>query len=362
MKIAIDYTLGKHHIGGMGVYVRNIVTELQKRKRNTYVLFENRSAFASKGTFQKLFSAVNEQVRYQLTIPRILSSKNNTVSYFPNPPIPFFSSLKTVLTIPDMSFYFEDSMPFTFKWYLFVIYFLSAHRANVITTFSDYSKRDIARVLKVNPNNIHVTPLAASSFFKELPKTASSEKFIRDLGISKKYILCTPGTLLPRKNIRDLLLAYKSLSDTIRRRLQLVIVANKDNEHYPKLQKLASELKIEENVFFLGYIKLAELLLVYNHASVFVYPSLYEGFGLPPLEAMQCSVPVIVYNRTSLPEIVGGAGIIVNNPKETADAIEKIVTQPKFADALRKKGRAQANKYSWEKSAQKLEEIFDQLN
>lgn len=358
MKIAIDATLGKHHIGGMGVYVRTIIKELQKRKSHTYLLFENTSGFSTGGLLHKIFSAVKEHIHYQVTIPKMLKKENADLVYFPNPPIPLLSFTKTILTIPDMSFYYDDSMPFVFKVYLFIMYFLSAHRATIITTFSDYSKKDIVKILKIHPENVYVIPLAALPFFKQITKTDKTKKALERFGISKQYILCTPGTIIPRKNIRDLLLAYKNIREDMRSKLQVVIVANKKSKNYQELEKLTMNLGIRNDVFFLGYIKPNELRIIFNHAKVFVYPSLYEGFGLPPLEAMQCGVPVIVYNRTSLPEIVGKAGLIVNTPKETAAAIEKIVRNPKLTKELIRKGKLQASNYSWEKTADKLEELF----
>lgn len=358
MKVAIDYTLGKYHIGGMGVFVRNLVNELQKIKENKYVLFENKSAFGKKGYFNKILPAINEQLRYQFVIPKIITDSKCDIAYFPNPPVPLLLKSKSVLNIPDMSFFYEKELPIFFKVYLYCMYFISAQKATIISTFSEYSKNDIVKILKVPKEKVTVIALGVSDEFKH----KKSIGLVKSLGINTDYILCTPGTLIPRKNVADLLKAYGRLPNELKSKIHLVIVGKQIGSHFNQLEYLVSKLKLEKNVMFLGYVQNNELLALYSHARLFVYPSLYEGFGLPPLEAMMCGVPVIGYNYTSLPEVIGKAGILVNDHFELATAIKKVLQSPRLQKKLIQEGFKQVKKYRWEITAKNLTNLFYSLS
>lgn len=354
MKILIDYTLAKGHIGGMGVYVKNIVSELIKiDNKNEYHLFENSSPLSVSGKLNKFLAVIKEQIRYQTYIPSLVKRKDADIVFFPNPPVPFFLKTPFILTIADMSFYYDDNMSYITKVYLFIIYFISAHKAASITTFSRYSKKDIQKLLKISPSKIHVIPLAASSKFRPIKDKKFVSKVLNKYDITLPFVVCSPGTFLQRKNVNDLILAYKNLSTVEKQNLQIVLIGKKGGSDYEKTQKLINDLHLTKKVLFTDYMKpeSKELISLYTAASLFVYPSLYEGFGLPPLEAMQCHVPVIVYNKTSLPEVVKDAGVLVNDISELTQALKSLLKNKSLRLKLIKKGLKRSRMYSWERSA-----------
>lgn len=364
MKIAIDYTLAKSHIGGMGVFVRNIVKKLQKNdKGNKYLLTENPIDFDKKNLSTKIISVIKQHLWYQIRFPQILNKINANILYSPNPPSPFFYKKPIILTIPDMAFVYEDSISKISKVYILINYFLAAKKAKHITTFSKFSKRDIQKILRVKPEKISIIPLAASNKFNTKKNKVSIKNTLQKYKITKKFILCTPGSFLPRKNAKDLLIAYSNLKNCIRKKLCVVLVGNTENKHYKILNKFIKELGIPDSVIFTGYIKseTVDILNLYKEAFIFAYPSLYEGFGMPPLEAMQCGIPVIVYNKTSLPEVVGNSGLIVNDSKELKNAIENLFTNKNLYKTFAKRGLRKAKEFNWKSSAKSFEKIISSL-
>lgn len=360
MIIAVDYSLAKNHSGGMGVFVNNIIKELKKiDKKNKYVMFTNPNKFQNDNIISKIISTAKEHLWYQTIFPLKLVSNKVDILYSPNPPIPFFFMKPIILTIPDMAFYYESSIPIFTKIYLFLEYYLAAKKARNITTFSEYSKKDIIKILNVKPDKISVIPLAASNKFIKNINNKEIAVTLKKYNITKPFILCTPGSFLPRKNVNDLLIATSSLPKIKRDNLQIVLVGNNKGLHYKNLLSSVKKLNLKKNVTFTGYIKAEskDLINLYSSALLFVYPSLYEGFGLPPLEAMRVGIPVIVYNRTSLPEVVNNAGLIVNNSSELKLSILQILNNQKLRSLLVKKGLQRAKKFDWKSSAV----LFNQL-
>lgn len=364
MIIAVDYTLAKRHIGGMGVFVRNTIRELQKVDRqNVYDILENPDKFDSRNLFTKIYSVFQEHFWYQTKFPSELNKIGADLLYSPNPPIPLLFKKPIILTIPDMAFFHEEKLPFLTKKYLFLSYFLAAHKAKKITTFSEYSKKDIQKILDIKPKKIKVIPLATSAKFRSNKNKAEVQKTLKKYKITKPYILCTPGTFMPRKNVKDLILAVSNLPKNISRNLTIILVGKDSGADFERLKIYINQIGMNEFVTFTGYVEpeSKDIVNLYSAAKLFVYPSLYEGFGLPPLEAMACGTPVIVYNKTSLPEVVGGAGIIVNNHRHLTKAVEKLLKDKKLYAQLVKKGLERAKKFSWRASAVEFKGLIDSL-
>ena len=361
MKIAIDYSLAENHSGGMSVFIKNLTEHLNKKNvQHKYLLINNPIKFNKESTIKKLLSAIHGHLWYQLKFTRVFKKSGADILYSPNPPIPFVFNKPIILTIPDMAFYLSDNISFFSKAYLFILYFLSAHKASIITTFSENSKKDIVGILKVDPHKIIITPLAASKIFKIVNNTAKQKKVLRKYFIKKPYILSTPGAFLPRKNIKDLIIAFDNLPKEIQKQLQLVLVGDTRSSNAESLHKLVKKLKLSEKIIFTGYLRHKDhLIYIYNGAKIFAFPSLYEGFGLPPLEAMQCGIPTIVYNKSSLPEVVGSAAIKVSNSKQLSKAIVDIFCDKHLQIKLAKDGIRKSKCFSWSKTATMYVKIFN---
>ena len=359
MKIAVDYTLGKNHIGGMGVLVRNIVKEITNLdKNNDYILFESPLRFNSKNFFIKLVTVAREHIWYQTKFLTELYAKKVDLLYSPNPPVPLLFTKPIIVNIPDMAFYYEKTISYLTRTYLLVIYYLAAQKAEKITTLSEHSKKDIQKILRVKPDKIHIIPGAASDQFRPIRNKGIIHNTLAKYNIRKPFILSTPGTFVPRKNIKDLILAVSRIPNNKLKNISVVLLGKNQGEDFLKLKKFVDLRNMTKSVIFTGYVDVKDWITLHSAAKLFVYPSLYEGFALPLLEAMKSGTPVIVYNKTSLPEVVGDAGIIVNNPKELTQAIVKLLDDKKMYSELVRKGLRRSKDFNWKESATKLNNLI----
>ncbi len=324
-KIGVDYRLANKHLGGMAVYLKSIFNELVKKNSNEYLLFDDNPT-ARPGFKKNIWTVIWEQVWVQVCLTYLFWKNGVTTAYFPNPPVSFFLWIPLIVTVPDVSFYYDEGMSRMTKQYLMIMYFMSVHKAKIITTFSQNSKKDIVNLFHVNPEKVFVTPLAASESIGRIPLT------------KKKHIICVPGTMIPRKNIKEAIEAFHRLPKGLRKNIELIIVGH-------------TSKRIEGDVCFTGRISDNELSKLYSESHLFMCTSLYEGFGLPILEAMRCGVPVVSYKNSSLPEAVGDAGVLVSNVSELVGAMERVLTDSKFRKTLIKSGYGHEKRFSWGRTA-----------
>lgn len=354
MKVVLDYHLvSRNPNSGMGVYVKEVARGLEKTRGNKIVLLDFKTDYP-KSFVGKVAVIFKEQIWVQLIVPKKISNSEVDVSYFPNPPIPLFQIKPTVLTIPDISFYYDKSFGFFVKLYLLIVYFLSAHRASFITTFSNNSKKDIVKVLRINENKIRIITPALKREFVRLAKSKTNRSIPEEFNIKGKYILAVPGTYIPRKNMEDLVRAFKLLPKSLRSEYKIVSVGKTDDNHFKSFLKFCNVQNFGEDIIFLSRISERELVGLYKRAQMFVYPSLYEGFGLPPLEAMACGTPVIVYDNSSLPEVVGDSALIVVGASELSIAISKLSNDRMLRQGLVKSGYSLVKKFTWERTVSDL--------
>lgn len=346
----------------MGVYVSEMVKAMKKLdSKNTYVLFKGKFLYATgkQGLAGKILTIIKEQLWVQFTIPQRARQKKVDLFYFPNPPTPFMTNVPITLTIPDMSFYYDQSFNTFTKIYLYLMYFLSVRKARCITTFSNNSKKDIVRILGVSKNKVHiVTPALSEKFKKSAKKTVL--KVIKNYNISSDYILSVPGTFVPRKGAEDLLWAFNSPPPNKQNKFQLVFVGNNHDGYFESFWRTVKEMKLADKVVCPGYIPLEDLVALYSGARVVICTSYYEGFGLTPLEAMACKVPVIAYKNSSLPEVVKNAGILLDNKGSLPEAILNVLTQNQLRKRLIRLGLERSKAYSWGHSAQKILNLINE--
>lgn len=348
MRIGVDYRLANRHLGGMAVYLKSLIGQLNViDKENKYILLDDNPS-ARKGFKKSAWTIVWEHVWLQLYIPYYIWKQKIQVLYFPNPPISFLILTPSILTIPDVSFMYDSSLPGWTRKYLYLMYLLSAHKAQKITTLSQNSKNDIVRFFKVNPQKIYITPLAAPDEVALQSLTTPRKK---------KYILIVPGTFIKRKNIEDVVMAFKRLPLQLRTAHSLLIVGHAQGEGFDYIKKFIQAEGLAEKVVYTGRVSNQELSTLYSQAELFVCSSLYEGFGLTILEAMKCGAPVISYNNSSLPEVVGDAGVLVNDVESLALAMKELLESSALRSKWRKLGLLQAKKFTWDHTAREFLQV-----
>ena len=233
--------------------------------------------------------------------------------------------------------------------------------ANGIITVSDFSKDDIANTLNYPKDKIFVTPLASQKIYGPIDKVEAKIFLQKKYKITGNYIL-NVGGFSPRKNILGLLDAFSKVLDIYHDDLKLVIVGN-HGKSYSLYKERAEKLNISSKVLFPGFIPVDDLNYFYNGAETFVYPSFYEGFGLPPIESMSCGTPVISSNKTSLPEVVGDASLSINpyDVDEISDAILRVLMDKALREKLIFKGIVRSNKLNWNTTARKTIRAYNSI-
>ncbi|MCP2605311.1 glycosyltransferase family 4 protein, partial [Candidatus Aminicenantes bacterium AH-873-B07] len=237
----------------------------------------------------------------------------------------------------------------------------TAKKADKVITGSNFSKNDIISNYKINSQKIEVIPYGVSSSFKPIKNEEKIKKVLKKYTVTGEYIL-TVGRLNPRKNLLSLVKAYNILKKNKKIPHKLVIVGKEDYNSKETIQFI-KKMDCYKDIIFTGFAKDEDLPYLYNGADIFVYPSLFEGVGLPVLEAMSCGVPVITSNTTALKEIIGNAGIAINpfNIDEIAQAIFQIISNEDLKNVYIKKAFERAKEFSWKLTAQRTLKIYKVL-
>ena len=277
---------------------------------------------------------------------------------------PFLSSCNSVITLLDLLFlkipFYRKPTRFLYNCYIKNITTSIANRADAVITCSNHSKKDLVEILKLPQRKIRVIPLGLEERFCPV-NVESVEKIKEKYNLKGKYILYV-GNLRPHKNVQGLLEAYANLPPRLKQEHQLAIVG-KRSYHYSVLLKLAERLKIGSKLLFTDFFEDTNLPALYSGASLFIFPSFYEGFGLPPLEAMACGVPVIASNVSSLPEVVGDAGILID-PKDIyglTGAMEELLTDAELKTKMRERGLRRAKLFRAKDTTCKILDIFSEI-
>lgn len=278
------------------------------------------------------------------------------VQYF----VPPIAPCPVVTTIHDIAFRRHPEL-FPLKHRLLLNWLIprAAHHAAHVLTGSEATRRDLLECYDLPPDHVTVTPYAADPRFRPEHPARAREAVRRRLGVPSPYILSV-GVLQPRKNLPRLVRAYARIAGRVPHRLVLV---GKEGWANAELRAAAAALPVDREVVFTGYVADADLPALYAGADVFAYPSLYEGFGLPPLEAMACGAPVLAGNTSSLPEVVGDAGLLVDPTSDRAlvEGLERLLTDPAERDRLRAAGPQRAAEFSWERTARETLAVYHRI-
>lgn len=271
---------------------------------------------------------------------------------------PWWSPCPVVVTVTDLAFRrYPQVHPPGRRLYLGLLTRWTARRARAIIAISEYTRQEVVRLLGVPAERIQVIYLGVDSDFRPLPQD-QVESFRRQRGLPDRYFFYL-GNLEPRKNLPRLVEAYGRIRDC---GVPLVLGGPR-GWGYADLFQTVEKLDLAGQVLFPGFVPREELPLWYNAAEALVYPSIYEGFGLPPLEAMACGTPVVASAASSLPEVIGQAGLLVD-PQDVAGlaaALRQVLTDQALRGELRRRGLEQARRFTWEKMARETVELYRRL-
>jgi len=355
LKIGIDIqtTLGQK--SGFGFYVKNLVEHLKK-------VDPNNQYFLIYPDTQKDFTTLQRFIWDQFSFPKKATGAEVDILHQPCFSAPIFYKGKVVLTIHDLiSHYFPQNMPSGSRLYFSKWMPLTYNRAQKIIAISENTKKDIIKLLKIPEEKIVVIHSAVGEEFHPIQDEQKIQQVKEKYKTGQKFILDV-GTLEPRKNLPFLVKAYNRALKEGKIDHNLVLTGKK-GWYYESLFVLIKELKLEDKVILPGYVADEDLPVLYNAADLFCFPSLYEGFGFPPLEALSCGTPVIAANNSSIPEVVGEAGILlpIDNEKVWAENITKVLTDSALSQKLSSTGLEQAKNFSWDKTAQETIKVYEEV-
>lgn len=375
MNIAIDGRTLKGPLSGVGYYVKNLsraLISIDKINRYFFLTNEKELSFLKDLTIHRnpdlirtLISTENHIVGdlWENTIlPLRITGK---IDVFHG--LAFLTPLlkrgyRTITTVYDLiSFLFPDNFPFKYSLYIRNLLKLVVKKVDKIIAVSNNTKGDLMGILKVPEEKIEVVYGAADERFYPISDREVLERIRRKYGIDKNVILFV-GNLELRKNVPKIFEAYHILKDKIGKDYEIVICGDK-KWAFDHIKDSVERFGIKDKVIFTGYVPEEDMVVLYNIANLFVFPSLYEGFGLPVLEAMKCGIPTVVSDRSSMPEVVSDASMLVNpeDSNEVADAIYRLITDPTLREEKIKAGILRAKEFTWEKSAVKMIKIYEGL-
>jgi glycosyltransferase involved in cell wall biosynthesis len=352
---------------GIGTYIRNLLRHLARLDTQTvFVLLcrpEDRAALATLGpNFRPVpETAGNYSVSEQIKVPLALKREGVTLFHAPHYVLPPLVTCRSVVTIHDcihlmFPHYLPNRMALS---YAKASIALAARRATRILTVSESSKRDILRFVNVPADRIDVIYNSYDERFAIEPREDDVIRVRDRYQLHDEFVLYA-GNVKPHKNVERLIEAFHILHTRGLDHLKLVLIGD-DISKYAALRRAVHRHQLHKYVRFLGYLQEETLAIMYRLAGVFVFPSVYEGFGLPPLEAMASGTPVVTSNVSSLPEVAGNAAILVDpyDPEAIADGMYRVLTDENLRRELRKKGIARSRQFSWEESARRVRAIYD---
>jgi glycosyltransferase involved in cell wall biosynthesis len=348
---------------GIAHYIHQLLAYLPRVSDHDYVAFVGERGFRADGmdTVCSRLPTHNAPARIlweQAALPWELARRDIHLLHAMAFVSPILARLPKVVTVYDLSFaLFPESFRPLNRWYLTTMTRRSARRADAVIAISRSTADDLNRLWGVSKARIHLAYPGVDSDFRTLP-AAEVAAFREAKGLPPEYILFV-GTLEPRKNVVRLVEAFAALKK--RGVPHKLVIAGGKGWLYEPIFAAVERLELQGDVAFPGYVSRKELPLWYNGAALFAYPSLYEGFGLGPLEAMACGTPVVVSNRASLPEVAGDAGLQVDAEDSAglSEAMASVLTSPSLAAQMRARGRQQAAGFAWEKTARDTAHVYE---
>ncbi|MBV9711146.1 MAG: glycosyltransferase family 4 protein [Ktedonobacteraceae bacterium] len=375
MRIALDYTAAIRQGAGIGTYVHNLVAALLSLDTDSqYTLLtsgrpthehqfptapnvRSRSIFIPDRYLNVLW------YRWRVPLPATLFSGPTDIYHGPDFALPPLSKkVRKVVTIHDLAFleHPEYAVP-SLAAYLRKVVPEAIDASDVVATVSSEVNRTLIEHFQTPHEKLIVIPNGVAPYFRRISDplllNATRHKFAL-----KHPLVLGVGTLEPRKNHAGLIKAFYQ-AQRKKHGPAMLAIAGSPGWLYEETRNLVAELKLERKVRFLGRVTDLELITLYSMADVFAFPSFFEGFGIPPLEAMACGAPVITSNTSSLPEVAGDAALLVdpNDISALAQAIQTLLEDKQLRSELVQKGYQQAKKYTWDRSARRMLQVYQKL-
>jgi glycosyltransferase involved in cell wall biosynthesis len=276
--------------------------------------------------------------------------------------LPSLRKMPSVFTLHDVSFLeYPETHLASNRWFLRLMVPIFVRQASAVIAVSKHTASDIVRRYAVPESKMYTIPLGVDPRFHPIDDAASLATTQQKYNLPSRFILSV-GTIEPRKNHLALLHAYEKLRATTGEEIGLVIVGRRGWKAQGFLSALARS-PVRDSVILAGQVADEDLPAIYNLAECFAYPSWYEGFGLPPLEAMACGVPVICANNSSLPEVVGDAGLLVDSSDDEglARAMLQVTSQEDLRSTMAAQGKARAKSFSWQTTAERTHEVYQEV-
>ena len=365
MRIGVDARpLRERQTSGIPMYVRSMLRNLAKiDHENEYVLYAHKD-FDFELPNARWSKHTNAVTRYgsvwmQVELPFWIRRDRLDLFWSTQHILPLAMprTTKAVLTVHDLVHFV---FPKTMKRVNFLINKLiippSVHRADTIVTISNWTMSEVRRFLAPQNKLMEVTHLGVADHFFPRNLDAARERVKKEFGLPEHFLL-TVGTFEPRKNVEGTFRAFTKIAERIPH--HLAIVGQRGWKNKRVINEIESS-RFRNRIHLLGFVSDDLLPDVYSAADVFIYPSLYEGFGFPPIEAMACGVPVVCSNVSSIPEIVGDAALLVDpyDPDEFATSIMAVIEKPSLRYELIGRGLHRASSFSWSNTARQMLEIF----
>ena len=366
MRIGIDYTAAIRQGAGIGRYTRGLIGALPGLDpENSYRLFVAGRGVAgtppAAANFRTCWVPLTDREtaliwqRLRLPIPIELALGRLDLFHSPDFVLPATLAARKVLTVHDLSFLRvpECAHP-VLRDYLMRVVPRSVRRADLVLADSICTRDDVVELLGVPEQRVRVVHAGVEACFRPVTEASVLAAVRQRYGLERPFILGV-GTLEPRKNFVGLIEAFARLSERRKLSHELVIVGGKGWLYEPIFERVRS-LRLESRVRFLGYVPDTDLPAVYTLADCLAYPSFYEGFGIPVLEAMACGTPVVCTQASSLPEVVGEAALLVDphDVESLVEGLDQVLHDEPLRSGLQVKGRLRAEQFTWERAGRTL--------
>lgn len=368
MKIGIDCRMYSPRFTGIGRYVFELTQNLFKiDKQNEYILFFNEPEYTNftppnKRVKKVLVAAPHYSPCEQTKYLWILNREKLDLMHFTHFNVPILYNKPFIVTIHDLTLSYYPGKKMNNWFYRTAYHTVFKHAVNKskkIISVSNNTKKDLQDIYQTNPEKIQVIYEGVNP---EFHAAKNIEPTLKKYKINQPYLLYT-GVWRSHKNLKNLLKAFQILKNEYSFHGQLVITGRHDPLYANDIFNEAASLNLTNDTVFTGMVDEKELVDLYSGAQVYVFPSLYEGFGLPPLEAMQCGTPVATSNTSSMPEICGEQNAIFFNPKNPRDMAEKIFqiqSETTLREKLIQNGLQRAKQFSWKDMTEQTFTVYNQ--
>lgn len=356
---------------GLGRYTKEVVDRVVQDTQNEYVVFlseENFSEFddSAPGVKKVMVKARWYSLREQILFPLLILRERIDLMHFLHFNVPILTPTKFVVTIHDLILTKFPTLRATklspaLYWFKNLVYrfviWLAVWRSEAVIAVSKFTKDDIEEQFSVKSEKVHMIYEGVSDAIKNVDNI-DDKQIILGYNIESPYIMYV-GNAYPHKNLEGLIRIFSKIGEK-RPDLSLVLVGKMDY-FYTQVKDFAKKYQNKVNIVFPGYVPDEDLAVLFRQAEAYVFASLYEGFGLPPLEAMSQDCPVASSNKACMPEVLGDAALYFNpeNEAEAADKIDKLISDKKIQEQLIMLGKKQVAKYSWNRCAKEILKIYD---